>query len=713
MSKGAQLGVTPASFSNRRESLRRLLSPRSIAVVGATERPNAPSRRLLETLKTLAFAGVIAPVHPTNTTVLGLECYRSLADIPAEIDAAAFCVDEKLLPAVVGEAAAKGIRAGVIYGGIRDPHVRAAVVKIARNNTMAICGPNCMGILNPASGSTLYLNMIADASRLRGNVALVTQSGSVAVGMLGDCRRYGFSHVVSCGDESVTTMDEYVEYLVDDNATGAIALFIETVRDVAGFTAALDHAAAAGKPVVALKIGRSALARDAVVGHTGGIAGDGRIFSALMARHNGIEVTSLEEMTEVLAGFQAPRRPAGPRVGIVTASGGQVEMILDEAGGALFELPSLTDALKQEAAAVIGPISGPGNPLDAWGSGDYTKTLAHGMDVMSRHPDLDAVAMFSDTNDGQPMMPTRYTDILLEASKRSEKPFYFLNTRSNLMRLETVEKFTGTGVGMLTGVRQGLGALGRMGIWARRAVPAPTVIEEDTHAANGLLQEALQAGRVTINEIDAKVVLRGLGLRAVDDHIVTSAADAAATATRIGYPVVLKVASDSIPHRSEHGLVHVGLSSPDALALAWEQQAGRLAAMGPVAAPVLHVVQPMASAGIEVIVGVARDPELGPYIAFGAGGVLVELLGDAVVRPLPLRQGEAEAMVRGSRIARLLDGFRGNGARDVVALVRLVERVAAFAWTNRSAIREIDINPVFVGTPGQGCFIADALIVPA
>ncbi len=706
-------GAPPAP-ADRRKPLDRLLSPRSIAVVGATERPNAPSRRLLETLKTMAFDGVIAPVHPSNATVLGLACYRSLADIPAEIDAAAFCVDEKLLPAVVGDAAAKGIRAGVIYGGIRDPQVRAAVVKVARDNAMAICGPNCMGILNPASGSTLYLNMIADATRLRGNVALVTQSGSVAVGMLGDCRRYGFSHVVSCGDESVTTMDEYVDYLVDDAATGVIALFIETVRDVAGFTAALDRAAAARKPVVALKIGRSALAREAVVGHTGGIAGDGRIFSALMARHNGIEVTSVEEMTEVLAGFQSPRRPAGPRVGIVTASGGQVEMILDEAGGALFELPPLTESLKQEAAGVIGPVSGPGNPLDAWGSGDYTRTLAHGMDVMSRHPELDAVAMFSDTNDGQPMTPTRYTDILLEASKRTHKPFYFLNTRSNLMRMETVEKFAGTGVGMLTGVRQGLGAIGRMGIWARRAAPTPApAVADDTQAASGLLAAALRPGRATIHEIDAKAILRELGLRAVDDHVVANAAEAAATAARIGYPVVLKVASDAIPHRSEHGLVHVGLKGPEALARAWDEQAARLAAMGAVAAPVVHVVQPMAPAGTEVIVGVGRDPELGPYIAFGPGGVLVELLGGATVRPLPLRQGEAEAMVRGASIARLLDGYRGNGARDIGALVRLVERVAAFAWANRGAVREIDINPVFVGAAGSGCCVADALIVPA
>lgn len=708
--------MTDLPRTGPKPDLRRLLAPRSIAIVGASERSNAPGRRILETIQKLGFPGFVAPIHPSNETVLGLKCFRSLAEVPGEIDAVAFCLDAKALPEVVQQAAQKGVGGGVIYGAIRDggdgPSIRATVASLARQHGMALCGPNCMGIFSPMNDSTLYLQTLLDGSRLKGNVGLITQSGSVAVGMLGDVRRFGFSYLISSGEEAVTTIDQYVEFLIDDPATNVIALFIESVRDIGGFTAALDRAAAAGKPVVALKVGRSMLSREAVVGHTGGIAGDGRVFSALIARHHGIEVTSLEEMTEVLACCQVPRRPAGPRVGVVTASGGQVEMILDEAEGAAFELPPLDDARRAYAAEAIGPVSGTGNPLDAWGAGDYTKSLARGFGVIADSPDIDSVVLVSDTNDGQAMSPTRYTDLFYEASQRSTKPFYFMNTRSNLMRMELVDKFRGSGIGMLTGLRQGLGALGRMGRYARRG-PVPPSVEHTSPAADQMLRRALATGRKSVNEIDAKAIMRALGLGVVADHVANAVAEAMRAADAIGYPVVLKALSDEIPHRSEHGLVAVGLGSPDELKTAWDRFDRSLAKLGFQPSAVARVVQPLAPKGVEVNIGIGCDPEFGLFVAFGAGGVLIELIGDAQVRPLPLRRGEALDMVRASKVFRLLDGYRGAPKADVVALVNCIERVAALAFANRDAVREIDLNPTFVGPQGRGCIIADALIVPA
>jgi acyl-CoA synthetase (NDP forming) len=704
--------MTDLSRTGPKPDLRRLLAPRSIAIIGASERPNAPGRRVLETLQKLGFAGAIAPIHPSNATVLGLKCFRSLADVPGEIDAVAFCIDARNLPDAMRQAAAKHVGAGVVYGPIGDASIRAVVTTLARQHGIALCGPNCMGAISPVNRSTLYLQTLLDASRLVGNVALVTQSGSIAVGMLGDCRRFGFSHLISSGEESVTTIDQYMEFLIDDPATAVIALFIEVVRNVEGFAAALDRAAAVGKPVAALKVGRSALARDAVVGHTGGIAGDGRVFSALMARHHGIELSSLEEMTEVLACFQAPRRPAGPCVGVVTASGGQVEMILDEASGAPFELPPLDAVRRELAATVIGPISGTGNPLDAWGTGDYTKSLAHGLDVLSGSPDIDSVVLLSDTNDGQTMSPTRYTDLLYDASQRSTKPFYFMNTRSNLMRMELVDKFRGSGVGMITGLRQGLGALGRVGRWAQRSAVAPA-IAYNCLAADQAWHEMRPATRRSINEVDAKTILRRLGLNAVDDHVVATAREAVQAAATIGSPVVLKAVSDDIPHRSEHGLVAVGLDNADALVRAFADHDHRLSKLGFDPAAIRRVVQPVAPKGVEMNVGIGHDPEFGLYVAVGAGGVLVELVADAAVKPLPLRSGEALEMVRATKAFRLLSGYRGAPPCDIAALVNCIERVAGFAFAHRDSLREIDLNPIFVGAEGRGCVIADALMVPA
>ena len=695
--------------------LRPLLAPESIAVVGASEREGAPGRRLIETLHKIGFAGRIAPIHPSNDSVLGLKCYRSPQEVPWAIDAAAFCIDGAGVPAALQAAAERGCRAGVIFGGMgsREDDAnspRARVAAVAREHGIALCGPNCMGVFSPATKSSLYLQVMLDPAPVLGDVALVTHSGSVAIGMLGDCRRFGFSHVISSGDEAVVTAGDYIDYLVDDPATRVIAAFLESVRDMASFTAALDRAARAGKPVVVLKIGRSTHAREAAVGHTGAVAGDGRVFSALLARHRAIEVTSLEELTEVLAACQSPRRPRGSRVGVVTASGGQVEMILDEANPALFTLPPLPADAAAAVGKTIGPISGPGNPLDSWGNGDYARNLPAGLDCLADQPGIDAVVLVSDTNDGQPMAPTRYTDILHAASQRSAKPFYFMNTRFGLMRMETVAKFKGTGVGMLTGLRQGLGAIGRLGQWARRQ-SRPVLGHRPPAAALQALDEVLRQGRKTVSEVDAKRVLRAAGVDVVPERIVRNVADASHAAAGLGYPVVLKVVSDDIPHRSEHGLIAVGLRSEADLQAAWARLDQALARLGAAAGSVDRLVQPMVSGGVEVLIGVGRDPEIGPYIAFGPGGVLVELLGDVEVRPLPLREGDAQDMVTQSRLARLLAGYRGLPACDVPALVQSIERIAAFADAGRAAIREIDVNPVIVRPAGQGCVVVDALIV--
>lgn len=700
----------------RKIDLAPLLAPQSIAVVGASERPSAPSRRLIETLQKIGFPGRIAPVHPSNESVLGLKCYRSPQEVPWPIDAVAFCIDGAGVPTALQAAAEKGVRAGVIFGGMgsRDGDAsspRARITAIAREHGIALCGPNCMGVFSPATKSSLYLQVMLDPAPVLGDVALVTHSGSVAIGMLGDCRRFGFSHVISSGDEAVVTAGDYIDYLVDDPATRVIAAFVESVRDMARFTAALDRASRAGKPVVILKIGRSTHAREAAVGHTGAVAGDGRVFSALLARHHAIEVTSLEEMTEVLAACQSPRRPRGPRIGMVTASGGQVEMILDEVNPALFSLPPLPADAAAELSKTIGPISGPGNPLDSWGNGDYTKNLPAGLDCLANQPGIDAVVLVSDTNDGQPMTPTRYTDILQAASERSEKPFYFMNTRFGLMRMETVQKFRGTGVGMLTGLRQGLGAIGRLGRWAQRR-SRPVLGIRPPAPSHQALDDVLRQGRKTISEVDAKRVLRDLGVDVVSERIVRSLPEATRAGAALGYPVVLKVVSDDIPHRSEHGLIAVALRSDAELQAAWATLDQALAGLGVAASSVDRLVQPMVGGGLEVLIGVGRDPETGPYIAFGAGGVLVELLGEVEVRPLPLCEGDAHEMVSQSRLARLLAGYRGRPAGDVPALVQCIERIAAFAHAEQARIREIDVNPVIVRPAGQGCVVVDALIVP-
>src|SRR5437667_10130947 len=260
-----------------------------------------------------------------------------------------------------------------------------------------------MGVASPHVPSLVYLGALQNPALLTGNVGLISQSGSICIGLLTDCRRFGFSQVISSGNEAVLAAVDFLEYLIDDPATKVIAMFLETVREPGRFVAALDPAADRGKPVVVLKVGRSERTRRAITTHTGGLAGEARVFSAMLRAHRAIEVADMDELTEVIACCQAERWPSGRRLAVMTASGGQAELILDVASTAGLQLPPLSPASRAEVERVVGRITGDGNPLDAWGSGVFATNFPHGMRVLGGDPDYDAIAFCSDGFDDQPM----------------------------------------------------------------------------------------------------------------------------------------------------------------------------------------------------------------------------------------------------------------------------------------------------------------------
>jgi acyl-CoA synthetase (NDP forming) len=589
--------------------------------------------------------------------------------------------------------------------------VQDEIAAICREAGIAFCGPNCMGVVNPHDRSMVYVTALRDPAPLPGNVGLISQSGSICIGLLADCRRFGWSHVISSGNEAVLNTADFLEYLVDDPQTRVIATFTESVRDPERFVAALDRAADRGKPVVVLKAGKSERTRRAVMSHTGGLAGESRVLSAVLRAHRAIEVADLDEMTEVLACCQGERWPRGRRLAVMTASGGQAELILDVASTIGLELPPLSPGARAEVERVIGPLTGDGNPLDAWGHGDYATNFPHALQVLGADPGSDAVALCSDSFDDQPIgAPSRaleYARLLAVGAKASTKPFYFMTTRSGVFRRDQSEFLREHGIALIGGTRQGLGAVDRLARWSEPLRPARA-----TSASGGRVAELLAAGpRPTIHEGDAKRMLADAGLPVVRERQVATPGEARAAAQVLGYPVVLKVVSDAIPHRSDLGLVAVGLRDESELAAAWKRMVHRLRDAGKQSAVAGFLVQEPAT-GVEVFAGVNRDPDFGLVLAFGAGGVMIEALGDVALRTLPLREGDAEAMITETRAATLLGGFRGGPPADVAALARCLEAIADFAWAEREAIAEIDVNPIMVRARGEGCVVVDALIVP-
>ena len=364
-----------------------LLRPRSIAILGASERPSI-GRTLIESLDAVGFAGPVYPINPRYETLLGRPCYASVADLPRDVDVLAFCVNHTRVLEHMRPAAERGVGAAVIFdGGFAEADAEGRrrqdeIAAICREAGIALCGPNCMGVISPHVPSLVYLQALKDPALLAGNVGLISQSGSICIGLLTDCRRFGYSHVISSGNEAVLPAVDFLEYLIDDPATRVVAMFLESVRAPERFVAALDRAADRGKPVVVLKVGRSERTRRAITSHTGGLAGEARVFSAVLRAHRAIEVADMDEMTEVLAACQAERWPRGRRVAVMTASGGQAELILDLASGAGLQLPPLSAESRAEVERVLGRITGDGNPLDAWGNGDFATNFPHALSVI-------------------------------------------------------------------------------------------------------------------------------------------------------------------------------------------------------------------------------------------------------------------------------------------------------------------------------------------
>jgi acyl-CoA synthetase (NDP forming) len=695
-----------------------LLRPRTIAIIGASERPSI-GRALMESLARMGFRGEVFPVNPKYPTVMGQRCYPSVRDIATPPDVVAFCVSNERLLDGLRATAEIGGRSAVIYdGGFAErgdagKRLQATIVALCREANIALCGPNCMGILNVHDGSTTYMQEVREVEDLAGGVGLVSQSGSICIGLLADIRRFGFSHVISSGNEAMVTAADYLDALVDDPETKVIAAFLESVRNPEHFVAALDRAASAGKPIAVLKVGRSERTQRAITSHTGGLAGEGRVFSEVLRAHRAIEVDDLDALTEVLAAATGARQPGGPRIGVVTASGGQAELILDVASEAGIDLPPLDPRVRAEAEQVVGPLTGDGNPLDAWGNGDFARNFPHALKCLDANPDCDAVVMCSDTADGNPMgraeRPLDYARVIVEAATKSMKPHYMMGMRPGVMQRAQINLLREHGIAVVGGTRQGLGAIALLG---RAAKARPRALPHDPADRSLAVFLSDARGRPTIHEADVKRLLAGLELP-VTREIMAGGWDAVRrAATEIGWPVALKIVSDQIAHKSDHGLIALAITNELELRAAHDRlltAAQKVVAIDAIAG---LLVQEMVTDGIETFVGVNRDPDFGLVIAAGLGGVGIEVFKDFSLRLLPLAEGDAKTMIEELKVYPLLRGARSPRPYDVDALANVIERVGAIAWAGRDGLGEIDLNPVMMFEAGRGCRIVDALIVP-
>ncbi len=696
------------STESRRRNLRRLLSPRHVAFVGG-EWLAGPIAQCVAN----GFTGSIWPVSPKHDTIAGIRCFPSIADLPEAPDASFLAVPREATVGVVRALAEKGAGGVVCYAaGFAEVGPQGAALQemlVAAAGDLALVGPNCYGLLNYVDGVVLFASGPSGA-RVKRGVAFVGQSGNMALNVTFNERSVPFSYVISSGNQAVLGIEDYLDALVEDPAVSAIALYIEGLADVPAFAQAALRAAARGKPIVALKAGRSELGAQLAMSHTSSLAGDDKLYSALFERVGVVRVNTLPALLETAKLLAVGGPPRGHRLAMFTCSGGDGLMAADRAAEIGLALPSLSDKQVSSLRTQLPAFATISNPLDyntsLWGRGaELERCFSTVMEG-----DFDAGMLVVDFPPGDPAGRRDCNisvDALIAACERQGKPAIVASTLAEALPQATRDRMIERGAAPLQGLEDALGAFAA----AARMALRHAELKRDPLQAMLPPTAPAKPGRVLLSEWRSKQRLKEFGLPMPGGDLVP-AGDAVAAASRIGFPIVAKIGEPAIAHKTEAGAVRLGLGDGAAVG---EAVAGMIRSVGRYDAGLkvekFLIERQVQGAVAELIVGVKRDPQFGLVLVVGAGGVMAELLSDSAVLLLPTGAAEIERAIAGLKVAELIGGFRGKPAGDLAALVDAVMGIAAYAESERDRLVELDVNPLMVLPKGQGVVAADALIV--
>lgn len=704
----ATFPATAAAIPHHR--LAPLLRPRSLAIVGATPRAGAVGNTMLRQVIAGGFVGRLHAVNPRYDTVEGIACVPSLAALPEPVEHVAFAIGDEAIEAELVAAIRQGARAATIVSaldidGDREPRLKERIRAVAREAGLVLCGGNGMGFYN--FQERLWLCGFPTRPDHRpGGTVLLTHSGSLFTAIVDAEARIDYGLAVSTGQELATTLADYMDYALDQPWTRVIGLFMESARDPAGFEAALAKANDRGVPVIALKVGRTEASARLAISHSGAIAGDHAAYAALFDRYGVGEVRSIDELAAALMVMGAAR-DIGPG-GLATShdSGGERGLVCDLAadhGVAFARLSAETEAALR---ATIEHNLEPVNPLDHWGSGrNYPADFSESFRLLATDPDTAIAALVLDRWIDGEVMPD-YVAAAEAARAATGKPVFIVSNHRGTGDDGTALAATRAGVPVLDAVPAFLTAC-RLALHWRdfSARPAMAVEAADT-AVVARWRTRLGAGAspASIDEAAALALLADFGVPVVPHALAESREAAVAAGEALGFPVVLKTAAPGIAHKSDVGGVVLSLADAAALAAAYDAMSARLG-------PRALVSRMVAGPRVEMLLGMTRDPDFGPLVLVGAGGVHAEILRDAAVAKPPFDAAHACRLLDRLRLRPLLDGTRGAPPADIDALARAVARFSVMAAALGDRASEIDVNPL-LATP-DGVVAVDALVVPA
>ena len=725
-----------------------MLEARSVALVGASPRPGSLGARMIEEVAKSVSAPRQYLVNPRYDEIGGASCYPALTDLPEAVDLALLAVPDHAIEEQMRTAVEAGARSAVIFGSAVDApgRLRDRIAATARDAGMSVCGAGCMGFVNVARGLRAIGYTEPDPLPA-GPVALVTHSGSVFSALLRTRRAFGFTVAVSSGQELVTPAAAYARYALSLPETKVLALVLEAIRDGALLRAVLADAAARGVPVVLLAAGISAASQSLVAAHSGALAAGDGAWQALASAHGVHRVGDLAELADTLELFCAGRRafggddraaairrppaarsrPAGSGLrGLATVhdSGFERAHVADVAAAIGVPFAQLTEETRERLAAVLDPGLEPGNPLDVWGTGrDSEELFTETLSALADDANVGAVALAVDLvpeYDGD----DSYRDAVLAAAAKTDKPVVVLASIPAAIDTDAATRLRSAGVPVLESTRSGLLALGHLLAHAAHAAnaahaahganaahaadAAPTsqmraapAAPASTAARRSRWAAALRAG--PLGGADLFDLLRDYGVPAVRARSAGTLAAATGAAAAIGYPVAVKTDEPGVAHKSDAGGVHLNITGPAALADAYGDLAARL---GPRVA-----ICEMAAPGTELILGMARDPALGPLIVVGAGGVLAEYLDERAVALPPVSRADAARLIAGLRVAEILAGVRGQPPSDAGALADAIAAFSRLVCDLGDELDAFDVNPLICSP--AGVLAVDALALPS
>ncbi|WP_461821434.1 acetate--CoA ligase family protein [Blautia stercoris] len=695
-------------------NLNKLLKPTSVAVIGASEKEGFGGDVCRNILSYVEDRSHVYFIHPKRDSVFGVPCYKSISDVPENVDLMVICTSQKTVIPLLQEGAKKGVGGAVVFasgygevGTAEGKQNEAELIAAAKELDIAVMGPNCAGFVNYIDNVQAFAFISAKRDR-KGSVGVVSQSGQLCLSMMDD-PGMRFSYNISAGNGKIVQMEDYMDFLVDDEDTKVVSIYIEGVKNADKFAAVLKKAAEKRKPVVILKAGRSAKGGAIAASHTGSLSGSDASFDAVLKKFGAIRVDDLEELIAMSLMLSTMKRmPEKATFASMNLSGGETGICADVGSLNGIEYPDFTEETLKKLKEQLPSYASPNNPLDMTASLSYDADLYAGaLRTVMDDPNIGMVligyTLLLEIAD--PCIHYMYKGIekVVQEKGGNCKPIAMIPFAENTRNPEYQEKLFQIGVPVLPPPVYAFKMLRHLADFINYKPETKTLELAVGHPESQETQ--------ALSEHESKLELKTYGVPVPDEVIVTSKEEAAQFAKDHPGPLVMKIESADILHKSDVGGVKLNVCGPEAAEKAYEEIMESVTAKRPDAHINGILTVPMLDAGVEIIIGVNNDPQFGPMIMVGMGGVFVEVFKDVALYPAPLKEEEALEMLKSLKSFKLLNGYRGTEKCDIKALCQTIVAISNYAQANKDVLKELDINPLFVYPEGKGVGVADALIV--